>query len=100
MKKIIIYSSLLIFVSCASLKEANKVLKNEKIRTTDEFLVKKRDPLIFPPDYDKIPEPGSKDRKIQNKEGIEKILKVPKEKISNKNSSTSVEESILKKIRK
>ena len=33
---------------------------NLKIKTTDEFLVEKRDPLIFPPDYDKIPEPGTK----------------------------------------
>ena len=100
MKKILIYSSLLIFASCASLEEANKVLRNEKIKTTDEFLVKKREPLIFPPDYDKIPEPGSKAKNIDKEEGIKKILKVPKEKISNKNSSTSVEESILKKIRK
>ena len=40
-----------------------KVLRNEKIKTTDEFLVEKRDPLVFPPDFDKIPEPGTKEKK-------------------------------------
>ena len=39
--------------------DASKVLRNEKIKTTDEFLVKKREPLVLPPDYRTIPEPGS-----------------------------------------
>ena len=30
-------------------------------KTTDEFLVKKKDPLIIPPEYDKLPVPKSKD---------------------------------------
>ena len=41
--------TLIILNSCASLKEANKILRNEKIKTTDEFLVEKKDPLVFPP---------------------------------------------------
>ena len=48
-----------LLTSCSSLDEAGKVLKNEKIKTTDEFLVKKRDPLVLPPDYKEIPIPGS-----------------------------------------
>ena len=46
-------------MSCASMEDVGKVLRNEKIKTTDEFLVKKKEPLILPPDYDKMPEPGS-----------------------------------------
>ena len=49
----------LILISCSSLKEAGKVLRNEKTNTTDEFLVKKREPLVLPPDFKEIPEPGS-----------------------------------------
>ena len=30
-----------LLVSCGTLKDAGKVLRNEKIKTTDEFLVKK-----------------------------------------------------------
>ena len=43
---------ILIFVltSCSGLQDVGKVLRNEKIRTTDEFLVKKRNPLVLPPD--------------------------------------------------
>ena len=53
----------LILISCSSLKEAGKVLRNEKTNTTDEFLVKKKEPLVLPPDYKKIPEPGSLSKK-------------------------------------
>ena len=49
--------------SCTSMEEAGKVFKNEKIKTTDEFLVKKRDPLILPPDFKNVPTPGSKESK-------------------------------------
>ena len=61
-------------------KDAGKVLRNEKIKTTDEFLVKKRKPLVLPPDYKKIPEPGKKKKKKMMKRKIKKILKVPKKK--------------------
>ena len=49
------YFLLLIFCSligCSSFSEAGKVLRNEKVKSTDEFLVKKKDPLILPPDYE------------------------------------------------
>ena len=57
MKKISLLLTALILFSCASVEEAGKVLRNEKIKTNDEFLVKKKDPLILPPDHKKIPEP-------------------------------------------
>ena len=42
MKKInLLLIALLFLTSCGGLKEAGKVLRNEKIKTTDEFLVKK-----------------------------------------------------------
>ena len=48
MKKINFLLIILItLVSCGSVEEAGKVLRNEKIKTTDEFLVKKRKPLIL-----------------------------------------------------
>ena len=89
----------IILVSCRGLSDAGKVLRNEKIRTTDEFLVKKKDPLILPPDYDKLPEPGSLLKKKNEEDKIKAILKGPKAKnIENKKST--VEKSILDKIRK
>ena len=86
--------------SCSSLKDAGSVLRNEKKQTTDEFLVKKKEPLVLPPDYEKIPEPGSINQKqVGEEEKIKKILKAPKIKDVSKKSS-SVEQSILNEIRK
>lgn len=95
---------ILIFIflltSCNGLKEARKVLRNEKITTTDEFLVKKRNPLVLPPNYEELPIPGSiKEVKENQEEKIKKILKAP-EIQETKKSSSSVEKSILNKIRK
>ena len=75
LKSIILLSSFLIILNnCSSLSEAGKVLRNEKIRTTDEFLIKKKEPLTQPPDFQKIPEPGSiEDRAATDENSIEKI---------------------------
>ena len=83
------------------MKEAGQVLRNEKVKTTDEFLVKKKQPLILPPNYEKIPEPGSADQKqIDDKEKIKKILKSSDVEKPGMNKSSSIEKSIIDKIRK
>lgn len=91
---------LVALTSCTSFENAGKVLRNEKIKTTDEFLVKKRKPLILPPDYDVLPVPGEKiSKEISEDEKIKRILKSPKKK-EIKNNSSSTERSIIDKIRK
>ena len=101
MKKIILVAlTLLILNSCSGFKEAGKVLRNEKTKTTDEFFVKKKQPLVLPPDYDTIPEPGTlKEKKIDDQEKLKKILKAPSKNI-NSNNSSSIEKSIVDKIKK
>ena len=90
----------LTLASCSSLTEAGKVLRNEKTNTTDEFLVKKREPLVLPPDFKDIPEPGSiKKEKNSEQQKLKKILKAPKNENS-EISTSDVEDSILDKIRK
>ena len=90
----------LILISCSSFKEAGKVLRNEKTNTTDEFLVKKREPLILPPDFKEIPEPGSiKKENNSEQQKLKIILKAPNNENSN-SSSSNVEKSIIDKIRK
>ena len=91
---------LIFLTACSGLKDAGKVLRNEKIRTTDEFLVKKRNPLVLPPNYEEIPEPGSISKEKQSQEdNIKKLLKAPETKEDIKTPS-SVENSILNRIRK
>tara|TARA_X000000950_G_C13896656_1_gene653121 strand:- start:2446 stop:2754 length:309 start_codon:yes stop_codon:yes gene_type:complete len=102
MKKIN-YLLLILFATsaCSGLSDAKKVLKNEKISSTDEFLVKKREPLILPPNYEEIPEPGVKNSKEKgNEEVIKKILKAPKTENSQKGNSSTIEDLILDRIRK
>lgn len=100
MKKINLLLIIYFFlVSCGSLSNAGKILRNEKIKTTDEFLVKKKEPLVLPPDYNKIPVPGSISKNPEEKQDkIKKILNAPKKSINSNASST--EESIINRIRK
>ena len=99
--KIFLYSILILLLGCNSLDDASKVFKNEKIRTTDEFLIKKRDPLVLPPDFKEMPTPygTKKKRDLSEKDKIKKILKAPKS-TDSVNNNTSTEKSILDKIRR
>ena len=101
-KIILLYFVLITFLhSCGGASDAAKVLKNEKITNTDEFLVKKRDPLILPPEYNTLPEPNSNNKSKKNdSNNINKILKLPDQSTSTTTGSSSVEESIMKNIRK
>jgi hypothetical protein len=54
----------------------------------------------LPPNFGEIPEPGSIN-KVKNEENkIKKILKAPNIEKSQKSKTSSVEETILKQIRK
>ena len=101
-KTILLYFILIIFLhSCGGASDAAKVLKNEKITNTDEFFVKKREPLILPPEYDTLPSPHSKNKsKKTDRNEINKILNLPDQPTSAATGSSSVEESIMKNIRK
>ena len=96
---ILFFSFLILLASCSSIKDAGKILRNEKIKTTDEFLVKKRNPLVLPPNYEEIPEPGTiAEKKQTQEERIKKILKTPE--IEKTTDTSSIEESILNRIKK
>ena len=102
MKKIN-YLLLILFATsaCSGLSDAKKVLKNEKISSTDEFLVKKREPLILPPNYEEIPKPDTIKNKTENNQNkIKSILKTQKKEKKKSKNSLSIEESILEKINK
>lgn len=93
--------SLFFLYSCGGLSDVGKVMRNEKVSSNDEFLVKKREPLILPPDYDTLPEPMSKESiNKENDNNINKILKIPNEQENSKKKSSSVEQSIINEIRK
>ena len=90
--------------NCSGLKDAGNVLRNEKVTSTDEFLIKKKEPLTQPPDFDTIPEPGSIEANSAaelKKKNIKKILKTSRSKSNRSDSKTSsTEDSILNQIKK
>ncbi|SVE00552.1 uncharacterized protein METZ01_LOCUS453406, partial [marine metagenome] len=45
--------------SCGTWNQVKKGLTGQKTSSTDEFLVEKKDPLIKPPNFEKLPVPGS-----------------------------------------
>jgi len=103
MKNLYLIILFLIISSCQSMDDAKKVLTNQKIKTTDEFLVKKKEPLELPPEFDKIPAPGSiekKNKKTSEEKRLKQILKTSDIQNNKSKSSDSTEKSILNKIRK
>lgn len=83
--------------SCDTMGTAKKALTGAKRNTTDEFLVKKKDPLILPPDYENLPVPDESAATNEYSSTFEKNLEALIE--DNSSTSSSVENSILKKIR-
>ena len=102
MKKItILFITLFFLASCQSTKDAFTLKKKS---STDEFLVEKKNPLVLPPDYGKLPMP--QDGQINYNEKEEEEINVFLKNQDNNLSSTvekdskpsSIEESILQKI--
>ena len=100
-KKIIYILSIIFFVtSCESMGSVKRALTGEKTFSTDEFLIKKKDPLVMPPDYENLPVPDDEDFATEEATSFEKKLETLIEDDSSTSSkSGSVEDSILKKIR-
>ena len=95
---------LLIFLvtSCAdSWSNVKRGLTGAKQKSTDEFLVKKKDPLILPPDFDSLPSPSEREEALEEISSFEKTLKQAAEtEVTSSSAGGSVEDSILKQIRK
>ena len=94
---------LLFLNSCGSIAEG---LGGSKKKGSDEFLVEKKSPLVLPPSFGELPEPGKRPEEniISDKKDTSDI-----EDIINQSSSTStseksddtknsIEQSIIKKI--
>ena len=57
-KKIIYILSLLLFLtSCGTFDSVKRGLTGQKRDASDEFLIRKKDPLILPPDFEDLPLP-------------------------------------------
>ena len=105
LNKIIIIIFFLITACASSWEDVKKGLGGEKRTSTDEFLVRKKEPLVMPPKWKNLPEPGGvmkSDDEVGEVIDIEELIKLGKNKESSTNyeqGNGSLEESILKKIK-
>jgi len=97
--KIIVIISFLLFLSgCGVVKEG---FKSPKQKTSDEFLVEKKSPLIMPPNFNELPVPKSINQKNKkNDNTIEDLISKSENKIleNKENTKQDLEKTILEKI--
>ncbi len=101
---IIFLSLVIILTSCQKFSEGMTGSKRSK--TSDEFLVHKKKPLVMPPDFDDMPLPKQNKQKEEelsaSSESIEDLLNIKKKENNESFESgndSSLEQSILKKIK-
>ena len=95
---------LLFLNSCGTIAEG---LGGSKKKGSDEFLVEKKSPLVLPPSFGELPEPGKepKESRISNKKdssAIEDIINQSSTVSTSEQgdgTNNSIEESIIKKIK-
>lgn len=98
--KITILITFLFFVSgCGVVKEG---FKSPKQKTSDEFLVEKKSPLVMPPEFNELPVPNSSNKKTKkNEDTIESLISNSETKTDNniKDSDQNLKKNILDKIK-
>ena len=92
---------LFFLTSCQSIKDG---LSGRKSENSDEFLVQKKNPLVTPPDYMKLPKPKETSEteasNIEDETDIKKILEIDDlNKNVSKNKFKNAEEFVLKNIK-
>tara|TARA_B110000027_G_scaffold20374_1_gene21572 strand:+ start:1181 stop:1507 length:327 start_codon:yes stop_codon:yes gene_type:complete len=100
--KLLLIILIVFFSGCQSLKDGLEGNKNSK--SSEEFLIEKKNPLVLPPEFNELPTPVDTQPKVSEEINfdIDKILgKKKNEEQNNSNpSDVSLEKSILKKIKK
>ena len=98
-KNIFIITLISLFIySCQGAKDALQGKKRSE--QSDEFLVKKKNPLTKPPDFEKLPEPGDQRLNETSDElDVKDLLEIENnDDENNSNSSEDLIDNILKKI--
>ena len=101
MKKFFIcFLFLILLTSCESAREGFTLKKKNN---SDEFLVEKKNPLVLPPNYNKLPTPVDKEN-IKEKDEVDFNSSLNSIKKSSTHSNgevetSSLEDVILKKIK-
>ncbi len=87
--------------SCQSIKDG---LSGRKSENSDEFLVKKKNPLVMPPKFMELPKPEEETFEkeisaIDETNNIENILDIEKTQSVNSEKSDSAEDFVMKQLK-
>ena len=102
MKKISLISLFAIvffnFQSCQTVKEG---LTSQKKKSTDEFLVEKKSPLVMPPEFNELPVPKSSNNIAENESenNIENLISNNNSQENSEIQNENFENSIIEKIK-
>ena len=100
-KTICLITLIFLVTSCAGTWDSVKRgVTGEKQKSTDEFLVQKKDPLVLPPDFENLPTPSDRAAAKKELSSFEKTLRKTSSIESLSSEDSSIEDSILKQIRK
>ena len=100
-KTICLITLIFLVTSCANTWDSVKRgVTGAKQKSTDEFLVQKKDPLVLPPDYENLPTPSDRAAAKKELSSFEKTLRKTSSNESLSSEDRSIEDSILKQIRK
>ena len=105
--KLYIIALTFLFIVSACTNIAEGMTGSKRSKSSDEFFVHKKKPLVLPPDFNDMPMPKPTQKKQTQNDNdindIENLLKTKKNTNSNTSqnaSDKSLERSILKKINK
>ena len=99
LKFLVIINLFLLLENCGGgWSDFKKTMSGQKVTSTDEFLIKKKDPLILPPEYEKLPLPKTTKKSEPN--SVENVLGSYKNTNDNTKASSNLENMILKELRK
>ena len=95
-----------ILISLGACQSVRDGLEGKKKSGADEFLVKKKNPLVLPPEFDELPEPKTSTSEDKNKEeeiDLQIIFGKSSDSISTnskiKTTNGPLEKSIMEKIK-
>ena len=84
-----IFYFILILVALSACQRAKDGLTGKKKSNSDEFLVEKKNPLVLPPESDKLPEPKTSIKEVNSNEEEIDLKTIFTKNISIKKKTTS-----------
>tara|TARA_Y100001980_G_C14515252_1_gene290583 strand:- start:1048 stop:1362 length:315 start_codon:yes stop_codon:yes gene_type:complete len=99
-KNFLLINLLFLILSCGVVKEG---FENPKKKSSDEFLVEKKSPLVMPPEFNKLPVPENNEQDSNSdQKNIKNLLNENggQSSVINDSSNESLEKTLLEKIKK